>query len=77
MNEVACTVHEGADMTELILVRHGRPESGDTDPPLNEEGASAGRAPSRVAPGRRETHPGVVCSDLRPRRGRRPRPSPR
>ena len=50
-------------MTELLLVRHGRPESGILDPPLNEEGISQAHALARLLAD--EPITGIVSSDLR------------
>lgn len=50
-------------MTELLLIRHGRPESGQLDPPLNEEGVAQARALALVLA--QEQITGIVCSDLR------------
>ncbi len=50
-------------MTELLLVRHGRPESGELDPPLNEEGVAQARSVARLLA--REEVDAVVSSDLR------------
>lgn len=49
-------------MTELLLVRHGRPESGAMDPPLNEEGLEQAHALARLLAD--EPITAVVCSDL-------------
>ena len=35
-------------MTELLLVRHGRPESGSVDPPLDEDGLRQAQAVARL-----------------------------
>ncbi len=49
-------------MTELLLIRHGQPESGMFDPPLSAEGRSQASALARqLAP---EPITAVVCSDL-------------
>jgi probable phosphoglycerate mutase len=49
-------------MTELLLVRHGRPQSGALDPPLNEEGLEQVHALARILAD--EPITAVVCSDL-------------
>jgi probable phosphoglycerate mutase len=50
-------------MTELLLVRHGRPESGQLDPPLNDEGLAQARALAKVLAD--EPITAIVSSDLR------------
>lgn len=50
-------------MTELLLVRHGRPESGLLDPPLNEEGLAQAHALARILA--EEPITAMVSSDLR------------
>ncbi|TKG70966.1 histidine phosphatase family protein [Prauserella endophytica] len=50
-------------MTELLLVRHGRPESGRIDPPLNDEGIAQARRLARALEGAGVT--ALVSSDLR------------
>jgi probable phosphoglycerate mutase len=49
-------------MTELLLLRHARPESGALDPPLNEEGLAQAHAVARLLADEHIT--GIVCSDL-------------
>ena len=55
MNEVAARFTGARGMTELLLVRHGRPESGMIDPPLNDEGLGQARA-ARADARRRGPH---------------------
>lgn len=50
-------------MTELLLVRHGRPESGQMDPPLNDEGLEQARAVAKFLA--EEPITAIVSSDLR------------
>ncbi len=50
-------------MTELLLVRHGRPESGGFDPPLNDQGLEQARALARILAD--EPITAIVSSDLR------------
>lgn len=50
-------------MNELLLIRHGRPESGLMDPPLNAEGRAQAEALAGVLAQKPIT--AVVCSDLR------------
>jgi len=50
-------------MTELLLVRHGRPESGAMDPQLNQEGLQQAHALARLLAD--EPITAIVCSDLR------------
>lgn len=49
-------------MTELLLVRHGRPVSGDMDPPLTDEGVDQAHRLALLL--QDENLTGVVCSDL-------------
>lgn len=49
-------------MTELLLVRHGRPRSGEMDPPLNDEGLDQASRVARLLRDERLT--GLVSSDL-------------
>ena len=63
MNEVAAQFTGVQRMTELLLVRHGRPESGPMDPPLNEEGLEQAHALARLLAD--EPITAIVCSDLR------------
>lgn len=50
-------------MSELLLIRHARPESGLMDPPLNAEGRAQAEALAEFLA--REPITAVVCSDLR------------
>lgn len=50
-------------MTELLLVRHGRPESGLIDPPLNDEGIAQARRLAMALEGAGVT--ALISSDLR------------
>jgi probable phosphoglycerate mutase len=50
-------------MTELLLVRHGRPRSGQNDPPLNDEGVEQTERLARLL--RSEDVTGLVSSDMR------------